>query len=230
MGHVDTDADRQALRETLIERRVKAQKLRETRKKGSPAVPLDEVTVTEEEYEKYLAMAYKSEKFPKPRNILGFAKKLPAPEMERLMLTHIDVTDEDLRELSGERARAVYGYIIETGKVEPERVFLVEPEGISPEEREGVGKSRKSRGSSQGALDGRRHSRDRRDTSREKRVPGKTGFFQDALGRDVRRRPLAVPCTSHHGSHRGDIRYRVHSALVDLEPPGKRLVVTLSLY
>jgi hypothetical protein len=142
MGHVDTDADRQALRETLIERRVKAQKLRETRKKGSPAVPLDEVTVTEEEYEKYLAMAYKSEKFPKPRNILGFAKKLPAPEMERLMLTHIDVTDEDLRELSGERARAVYGYIIETGKVEPERVFLVEPEGISPEEREGVGKSR----------------------------------------------------------------------------------------
>jgi hypothetical protein len=141
-GYVDSEADRMALRETLLERRVKAQKLRKLRKKGSPAMPLDEVTITGEEYEKYLAMAYKSEKFPKPKNILGLTKRLPREEMERLMLTHISVTDEDLRELSAQRARAAHAYILNTGKVETERVFLVEPESLSPTEKEDVRRSR----------------------------------------------------------------------------------------
>jgi hypothetical protein len=141
-GYVDIEADGMALRETLLERRVKAQKRRKLRKKGSPAVPLDEVTITEEEYEKYLTMAYKSEKFPKPKNILGLTKRLPREEMERLMLTHINVTDEDLRELSAQRARAAYAYILNTGKVETERVFLVESEDLSPEDKEDVRRSR----------------------------------------------------------------------------------------
>ena len=38
------------------------------------------------EYAKYLKLAYKEEKFPKPRNVIGMAKDLPVPEMEKLML------------------------------------------------------------------------------------------------------------------------------------------------
>jgi flagellar motor protein MotB len=62
--------------------------------------------------------------------------------MERLMLTHISVTGEDLRELSAQRARAAYAYILNTGKVETERVFLVESEDLSPEDKEDVRRSR----------------------------------------------------------------------------------------
>ena len=71
------------------------------------------------EYPKYLARAYKVEKFPKPRNIIGMAKDLPVPEMEKLMLTHLQVTDDDLRQLAVERASHVRDRLVAMGKVEP---------------------------------------------------------------------------------------------------------------
>ena len=49
---------------------------------------------------KYLKMAYKAEKFPKPKNFIGMAKDIPVPEMEKLMLTHTEVKEGDLRTLA----------------------------------------------------------------------------------------------------------------------------------
>jgi hypothetical protein len=79
------------------------------------------VKIDPSEYEKYLKMAYKEEKFPKPRNIVGMAKDLPAPEMEKLMLTHIEVKEGDLRSLASERAMQVKEAVLKSGQVEPER-------------------------------------------------------------------------------------------------------------
>jgi len=47
------------------------------------------------------------------------------PEMENLMITNAQVTEEDLRQLANRRAQAAKGYLVETGKVPAKRVFLV---------------------------------------------------------------------------------------------------------
>jgi hypothetical protein len=141
-GYVDPEADREGLKQYLLQRKVKAQKLDDLVKKGAPAVPVDDVTVGPEDYEKYLTLAYRAEKFPKPRNFIGMVKGLPVPEMEKLMLTHIEAGDEELRQLASQRANAVQAAILRPGKVEAERLFIVEPKTLSPEKKDGVKNSR----------------------------------------------------------------------------------------
>ena len=109
---------------------------------GGETVSVDEIKVEPSEYPKYLKMAYKEEKFPKPRNIIGMAKDLPVPEMEKLMLTNIVVKDDDLRQLASQRALAVKDHILKSKQVEPERIFLIEPKTIQPEKKEKVKDSR----------------------------------------------------------------------------------------
>ena len=141
-GYVDIEKDREGLREYLFNKKIKAQKLKDLLKKGLASVPVDEVKVEKEEYPKYLKMAYKQEKFPKPRNIIGIAKDLPVPEMEKLMLTHIEVKNDDLRLLASQRALKVKDLILKSTQIEPERIFLVEPKSLSPEKKEKLKDSR----------------------------------------------------------------------------------------
>ena len=141
-GHVDVEKDREGLRQYLFRKKIKAQKLKDLIKEGQPAVPVDKIIVGKEEYEKYLKMAYKAEKFPKPRTWLGFTKSLPVPEMEKLILTHIEIKDDDLRQLASRRALAVKDYIVKSGKVTADRVFLIEPKSLAPEKKEGLKDSR----------------------------------------------------------------------------------------
>ncbi len=141
-GHVDAGRDKEGLRQYLFNKKLKAEKLKDLVKKGQPTVPAGQVTIGKEEYAKYLKMAYKKEKFPKPRTILGFAKDLPVPEMEKLMLTHIEITDNDLRQLASERALEVKDYILKSGQVTANRVFLVEPKSLEPEPKENLKGSR----------------------------------------------------------------------------------------
>jgi hypothetical protein len=141
-GHVDLEKDKEGLIQYLFDKKIKAQKLNEIVKKGQPAVPVDDVKIEPPEYEKYLKMAYKEEKFPKPRNILGMAKDLPAPEMEKLMLTHIEIKEGDLRTLASQRAMKVKDAILKSGQVEPERMFILEPKSLAPEKKEKVRDSR----------------------------------------------------------------------------------------
>ncbi len=141
-GYVDIEKDREGLREYLFNKKIRAQKLKESVKKGLPPVPVDEVKIEKEEYPKYLKMAYKQEKFPKPRNVIGFAKDLPPAEMEKLMLTHIEVKNDDLRLLASQRALKVKDHILKSNQVEQERIFLVEPKSLSPEKKEKLKDSR----------------------------------------------------------------------------------------
>jgi hypothetical protein len=141
-GHADLEKDREGLKQYLFNRKVKAQKLKDLAKKGSETVPVDEIKIEAAEYPRYLTMAYKEEKFPKPRNIIGMAKDLPVPEMEKLMFTHIEVKDDDLRMLASQRAMAVKDYILRSKQVEQERIFLIEPKSAQPETKEKVRDSR----------------------------------------------------------------------------------------
>ncbi|MDA8083251.1 MAG: DUF748 domain-containing protein [Nitrospiraceae bacterium] len=141
-GHVDVEKDKEGLRDLFFNRKLRAQKIKEMAKEGLPPVPVDEVKIGADEYPKYLKMTYKQERFPKPRNIIGIAKDLPPAEMEKLMLTHIEVKDDDLRQLASQRALAVKDQILKRKQVEPERIFLVEPKTLAPEKKEKMKDSR----------------------------------------------------------------------------------------
>ena len=103
---------------------------------------MDAVKIDAPEYEKYLKLAYKEEKFPKPKTILGFEKDIPRPEMEKLMLTHIEIKEDDLRQLARQRSAKVRDTMVTVGKIEPERIFVIEPKALAPEKKEKLKDSR----------------------------------------------------------------------------------------
>jgi hypothetical protein len=126
-GRIQPDADRDALKRTALDRQVKAAKLKDSGRKAADDASLDEVTIEPNEYEKYLTAAYRAAKFERPRNAIGMLKDLPVPEMEQLMLANAQVTEDDLRLLANARAQAAKGWLVETGKIPAERVFVVAP-------------------------------------------------------------------------------------------------------
>ena len=116
-----------------LERAVKAQKLKETLKKGDEGDSLDSIQIAPEEYKTYLTRAYKEAKFPKPRNVVGLQKDLPVEEMEKLMLTNLQVTEDDIRQLAKQRAENIQAWLIDPGKVPVERIFLLPPKSEADE-------------------------------------------------------------------------------------------------
>ena len=119
---VDPENDREGVKRASIERKVEALKQQDSEKdtEGETA----SVEVSAEEYPALLERVYRAEKFPKPRNMIGLTKSLPVAEMEKLMLAHTTVDDEDLQNLGKRRARRVRDWLIEHG-VDSERIFLL---------------------------------------------------------------------------------------------------------
>ncbi len=142
VGHADPPADRDALRTAAFERKIRAQKIKDVAKQGGGQQSPDNVTVLPAEYPKYLLKAYSAETFSKPRNLIGLQKELPVPEMEKLILTHVEVTDDDLRQLAQERAKRAIDYLVATKQVEAGRVFTVEPKTLAPAKKDKVRDSR----------------------------------------------------------------------------------------
>ena len=124
-GRADPEADKEGIKRVAIERAAKGEKLKEMLKKGGEGVSLERIEFAPGEYPVYLQRAYKEAKFPKPRNVVGLQKDLPVEEMEKLMLTNLPATPDDVRSLAVSRAESVQGWLIEQGKVSPERVFLL---------------------------------------------------------------------------------------------------------
>jgi hypothetical protein len=128
----DPEKDREGQRRNNFERQLKAQKLKDLVKQGAAVKSVDDVTIAPEEYEKYLRRAYKFAKFPKPRNLVGFVKELPVEETEKLMLTHIQVSDDDLVKLANQRGQAAKDFLTRSEEVALERVFLLAPRVEAP--------------------------------------------------------------------------------------------------
>lgn len=134
-GHADPVNDAEGLKQRALEHKIKAQKANELVKKGQSVASVDEVAIEAAEYAKYLTAAYKREKIPgKPRNLIGMAKELPVPEMEKLMLGNIAVSSNDLHELANRRALEAKEYLVKTGPVESERIYIVAAGAPKPEQ------------------------------------------------------------------------------------------------
>ena len=123
-GRADPVADKDGAKRAALERAMQAEKLKDLKKAGE-GKSLDEIEIAPEERTTYLTRAYKEAKFPKPRNMIGLQKDLPVEEMEKLMLTNLPATDDDIKALAGRRAEVVQAWLVEQGKVPPERVFLL---------------------------------------------------------------------------------------------------------
>ena len=54
-------------------------------------------------------------------------KDVPVADMEALILSNTEVSEQDLRALAQQRAQAVRDWLAEAGKVPGERIFVLEP-------------------------------------------------------------------------------------------------------
>ncbi|MEE9911772.1 MAG: DUF748 domain-containing protein [Deltaproteobacteria bacterium] len=141
-AYVDPAQDKEALKKGELTRLIKTHKLKEMVDKGQTPVPIADITIPQSEYEKYLTLAYKAASISKPRTALGIAKDLPAPEMEKLLLNNIVIADSDLSQLSDRRAQTVREQLLQGGKIEPGRLFIVKAQTPAPVKKEKVKDSR----------------------------------------------------------------------------------------
>jgi hypothetical protein len=133
-GRVDPVGDLDGLKRLSIERKVKAQKLKDLVRRSESAKSIDDVSIDAKEYPQYLKAAYGEESFPKPRNVIGMAQDLPVPEMEKLMLQHAKAGDEDLRQLANQRAQAVRDALLGAGSIGADRLFIVAAKPLTGDE------------------------------------------------------------------------------------------------
>ena len=83
--------------------------------------------VTDAEYPVLLRQLYRRADLPgKPRNAIGLLKDVPVPEMEALLLSHIEVSEDAMRQLAVQRGAAVKDYLA-SKQLPAERLFLGAP-------------------------------------------------------------------------------------------------------
>jgi acetyl-CoA acetyltransferase len=128
VGTASLDVERDGFKREQLQALLLAEKRRAL---GSPANAVT-APVTPDEYPKFLKAVYKRADFPKPRNLIGLAKDLPAPEMEALLLANLPVTDAAMQDLATQRGVVVRDYLA-SFKLPLERLFLGAAKAVPPE-------------------------------------------------------------------------------------------------
>jgi hypothetical protein len=143
-GYVDRDRDTEGYRSDLLNRKLRNEKFLAMSKEGTlkEGEKIDTIQVLPEEYARYLTAVYKKEKFPKPRNVLGFVKEIPTEEMKKLIVANTVIGEPELQTLARERVLAVKNYLVLKCGVPPERVFEKNDNIFKAPEKETVSRSR----------------------------------------------------------------------------------------
>ncbi len=143
-GRSDPETDREGLKQASIDRKVRALKLKDMVSRGQSG-DIENLTITPQEYPALLKRVYSAEKFPKPRNMIGLQKDIPVDEMEKLMVTNTTVSDDDLTALANRRAQAVKDWLLQTGKIPEDRLFLLASKSGPGAAKEGTANAKASR-------------------------------------------------------------------------------------
>ena len=127
-GAADPVSERDAYQRAAIDARLRAEARRDALRAGAPGSAASAPPpLGAEERSRLLEQVYKNTDLPdKPLNALGFAKSVPAPEMEALLKSRIVVTPEAARELALQRGITVRDALIAKG-LPNERLFLAAP-------------------------------------------------------------------------------------------------------
>ena len=110
-----------------FEELIKAVKLKALMASGPGT--LAQVAIEKPDMDLYIGIAYDQARFPKPRDEAGHEKALDLKEKKKLLMTNMDVGKNDLRLLAMTRSENIKDYLFSTGKVQKERIFLLEPSG-----------------------------------------------------------------------------------------------------
>ena len=128
-GTAEREADRAALAEKALVlhlRQLKAEELRKAKKKVPDS--LDDMELSDSDYERLLMMAYRNRVGDKPVAADGEkGEKVNLTEaltMKLIETFHIEETD--LTQLARERAQRIKGYLICHGKIASERLYLLD--------------------------------------------------------------------------------------------------------
>ncbi|MCV2370990.1 DUF748 domain-containing protein [Paucibacter oligotrophus] len=126
----DPVAERAALQDKQLEAALLAERQRELqRQQTAGATQQAEAgpVLTDADRQRLLKPVYQAAKLPnKPKNVIGFAKDIPAPEMRVLLLSSYEVSDDRVRALALERGVAVRDALIAKGLANS-RIFLGAP-------------------------------------------------------------------------------------------------------
>ncbi len=160
IGKVDPQKDRNAIAEFRFQKLLKRQKAKDQQgffsKKKLPDIA--DITIDEEEYPRYLLMTYEAmldqkdnrSKAAKTWNrFTSFIKRdspgkdLSNKEIKAQIIANLQIPDEELRLLALKRATNVKNYLIDSGKVEAERLFVIEPKIVLSKEDGSPGTDRK---------------------------------------------------------------------------------------
>ncbi|MBU1003794.1 MAG: DUF748 domain-containing protein [Proteobacteria bacterium] len=124
-GTASPAADRSALAELRFQRAIKTPKYLELKEVDKAPDSVDEVLLSDKDYQESLEEAYAAAEFDKETNAFGLLKEQPVEIMEKLLRAHLAATDQDALELTRQRAAMVKDALLERG-VDAARVFLRE--------------------------------------------------------------------------------------------------------
>ena len=131
IGTSSVEAEADAYKRERLQGLVRAEKRRGAVVDGTSTTRT--VVVGAEEYPALLKEVYKrTDLTTKPRNALGFAKDVPVPEMEALLLANIPVTEDLMRDLALRRGVAVKDALA-ARQLPLERLFLGAAKTVPPE-------------------------------------------------------------------------------------------------
>ncbi|RJR16904.1 MAG: DUF748 domain-containing protein [Desulfobacteraceae bacterium] len=142
LGYVDEKSDTEALRQQRFLNKIKSLKIKEMAQKGLTIPPLDELTIEPQERLRYVSRLFEQNIPAKAGDKEAKTKAPSLEEMEKDLISKTDISGDDLRILAHERTISVKDYILKSGKVTPERIFVVGPGSLEPEKKEGLIKSR----------------------------------------------------------------------------------------
>ncbi|MDR0701571.1 MAG: DUF748 domain-containing protein [Azoarcus sp.] len=126
-GFASLGRDTEGIRREKLRSMVKVEKRRSSGGGKRGNIRLDDVELTDEEYDSLLGEVYDKADIRKPRNFIGLARTLPVAEMEKRLLESIAVSEEDIAALARRRESAVQGWLVGEGGIAPERVFQRTP-------------------------------------------------------------------------------------------------------
>jgi hypothetical protein len=121
-GRVDPSADQDGLRKVMVDDAVQKEEADDIGSQAAKAAPVKPGT---DDYNKYLAKAYKHADFKKPKDFIGMTKSQPPETMIKLMQANVSVDQDALRHLAERRADAARQYL--HGKIDDGRVFVLAP-------------------------------------------------------------------------------------------------------
>lgn len=136
-GIADPKRDREGVRQQLVDRQLAAERLAELTAEasdtGRPVPALDAIHVSAADRPRLVEKIYRTRSYGRPAGVAGATSPPPpssspsAVEMEKALLDHATVSDDDLRTLALRRATLVQATLASSVPGSAARLFLVRP-------------------------------------------------------------------------------------------------------